>query len=149
MNTLALARRRAVRRRPQQGVALLEAMIAVVILAIGLIGTVGLQARAYAALNDAGLRAEATMAADKLIGTITADAINVGNYALADGATPNSTMQPWVTETLSHIPGARIAVVVTPSNVLLRRAQVDISIRWRHKANQPENRHLITAYIES
>lgn len=147
MKTRTLTRRPGARR--QQGLALLEAMIAVVILAIGLIGTVGLQARAYSALNDAGLRAEATMAADKLIGTITADSANVANYALADGATPNATMAPWVAETQAHIPNAKIVVAVTPSNVLLRRAQVDISISWTHKTGKAPNKHLITAYIES
>ncbi len=147
MNPLAIpgARRPAAARR-QRGVALLEAMIAVIILSIGLIGTVGLQARAYAALNDAGMRAEATMAADKLLGTMTADSANVANYALVDGGTPNSTMAPWVTETQQRIPGARISVTVTPQ---VRRSQVDIVIRWTRKQGGVENRHLITSYIES
>jgi type IV pilus assembly protein PilV len=39
-------------------------MLAIVILGIGLLGTVGLQARAYSALSDAGARAEATLAAE-------------------------------------------------------------------------------------
>ncbi len=133
-------------RRRQHGIALLEAMIAVVILAIGLIGTVGLQARAYAALSDAGLRAEATMAADKLIGTITADSANVANYALAANAAPNATVQPWVNDTLARIPGAIISVTITPQ---VRRSQVDIAILWTHKSGGPQNRHLLTAYIES
>ncbi|MFA9218277.1 MAG: prepilin-type N-terminal cleavage/methylation domain-containing protein [Sphingomonadaceae bacterium] len=134
--------------RRQRGVALLEAMIAVVILGIGLIGTVGLQARAYSALNDAGLRAEATMAADTLIGTMSADSANISNYALADGATPNATLKPWVSETQAHIPNAKITVVVTPAPAL-RRTLVSIAIRWTHRGGGPENRHLITAYIES
>ncbi len=132
--------------RRQQGIALLEAMIAVVILAIGLIGTVGLQARAYAALNDAGMRAEATMAADKLIGTMSADSANVANYALVENATPNTTLKPWVDDTLARIPSAKISVTVTPQ---VRRSQIDIVIRWTHKTSGPENRHLVTAYIES
>ena len=41
--------------RRQQGVALLEVLVSVVILAIGLLGAVGLQARSYSALSDAGL----------------------------------------------------------------------------------------------
>jgi type IV pilus assembly protein PilV len=133
-------------RRRQHGLALLEAMIAVVILAIGLIGTIGLQARAYAALNDAGMRAEATMAADKLLGTISADAGNIGNYGLVDGATPNTTMQPWAAETRVRIPNAKIAVTVVPQ---VRRTQVTINIRWSHKSGGPENRHVIVAYIEA
>ncbi|MBV8123113.1 MAG: prepilin-type N-terminal cleavage/methylation domain-containing protein [Paucibacter sp.] len=139
MNTLAHQRR-------QRGVAMLEAMIAVVILAIGLIGTVGMQARAYAALNDAGLRAEATMAAEKLLGTMNADAANLANYALSETGAPSATIQPWVSETRTHIPGAKLSVVLTPQ---VRRTQVDVSIKWTRRAGDAENRHLVTSYIGS
>jgi type IV pilus assembly protein PilV len=132
--------------RLQRGIALLEAMIAIVILGIGLLGTIGLQARAYSALSDAGLRAEATLAADKLLGTISADSGNVASYALAAGGTPSTAMQPWVTETKAAIPGAIITVVVTPA---VRSNQVDITIRWTRKAGTAENRHLVTAYFGS
>ena len=43
--------------RSQHGIALLEAMIAIVILALGLLGTIGLQARSYSALADSAMRA--------------------------------------------------------------------------------------------
>jgi type II secretory pathway component PulJ len=76
--------------RRQGGIALLEAMLAIVILGIGLLGTVGLQARAYSALSDAGARAEATLAAEKLIGIINADVPNIAQYNLAESGTPNS-----------------------------------------------------------
>jgi type IV pilus assembly protein PilV len=131
-------------KRRQQGIALVEAMVAIVLLAIGLIGTVGMQARAMAALNDAGQRAEATMAAEKLLGVMNADAGNLANYALAMNGTPTPAIQPWVTETRTYIPGAKLSVVVTPET---RRTQVDITIKWTRKAGDPENQHLVTAYI--
>jgi len=130
--------------RRQQGIAMVEAMVAIVLLAIGLVGTVGMQARAVAALNDAGQRAEATMAADKLLGVMNADAGNLANYALALNGTPTSAIQPWVNETRTYIPGAKLSVVVTPQN---RRTQVDITIKWTRRAGDPENQHLVTAYI--
>ena len=132
--------------KASRGIALLEVMIALVILGIGLLGTIGMQARAYSALSDAGLRAEATLACEKLVGTISTDAANVANYALAEGDTPNSTIGPWVRETAAVIPGAIISVVVTPQT---RRSQVDISIRWTRKAGAAEIRQQLTAYIGS
>lgn len=131
-------------RRRQGGIALLEAMLAIVILGIGLLGTVGLQARAYSALSDASMRAEAAMAAEKLIGTMTADLPNVQNYTLAAGAAPAPLMQAWVNETQGYIPGAVLSVGVTP---LARRVQVDITIQWQRKANAEVNRHVVTSYI--
>lgn len=132
--------------RVQRGIALLEVMIALVILGIGLLGAIGMQARAYSVLSDAGLRAEATLACEKLVGTISTDAANVANYALAEGATPNSTIGPWARETGAAIPGAVISVVVTPQT---RRSQVDISIRWTRKAGSAQLRQQLTAYIGS
>ncbi|MYM22506.1 hypothetical protein GTP46_07605 [Duganella sp. FT135W] len=134
------------RRRRQGGIALLEAMLAIVILGIGLLGTVGLQARAYSALSDAGTRAEATLAAEKLIGVINADLPNITQYNLAEGATPNTTLSAWVAETKRNIPGAVLFVQVQ-DQAAQNRYQVDISIRWQRKAKSEPNRHRVTSYI--
>ncbi|TFW29637.1 type IV pilus modification PilV family protein [Duganella callida] len=133
-------------RRRQAGIALLEVMLAVIILGIGLLGTVGLQARAYSALSDAGMRAEATLATEKLIGAINADVANIGQYNLAENGTPNAQLAPWVSETRAAIPGAVVAVQVQDQPAQ-NRYQVDISIRWQRKANTEANRHRVTAYI--
>ena len=130
--------------RRQGGIALLEAMLAIVILGIGLLGTIGLQARAYSALSDAGMRAEATMAGEKLLGVMTADAANLASYNLAENGTPGAAIGPWLAETRAAIPGAVIAVTVTRQTF---QTQVDIAIRWQRKANTDQNRHLVTAYI--
>jgi type IV pilus assembly protein PilV len=130
----------------QSGIALLEVMIAIVILGIGLLGTIGLQARAYSALSDAGMRAEATLASEKLIGTLSADLPNVLGYNLVAGANPNPLLKPWVLETQQNIPGAVISVAVQPQPAA-NRAQVNIVIQWQRKANTELNTHRVTAYV--
>lgn len=132
--------------RRQGGIALLEVMIAVIILGIGLLGTIGLQARAYSALSDAGMRAEATLAAEKLIGTISSDLPNVLQYNLAEGAAPANLLKAWVLETQHNIPGAVLRVQVA-EEALQHRARVVVSVRWRRKANADENTHRVTAYV--
>jgi type IV pilus assembly protein PilV len=132
--------------RRQGGVALLEVMIAIVILGIGLLGTIGLQARAYSALSDAGMRAEATLAAEKLIGTISADIPNVLAYNLPAGSKPSDLLEPWVTETQTNIPGAALSVNVV-SQPAANRAQVNIVIQWQRKAGADPNTHRVTAYV--
>ena len=128
----------------QSGIALLEAMIAIVILGIGLLGMIGQQARAYAALSDASMRAEATMAAEKLLGTMNTDIANLASYNLAEGATPNSFLAPWAQETRRAIPGARLSVRVVDQT---QQSQVNIGISWQRKAAGEQNRHVVTAYI--
>ncbi|MGB9991832.1 prepilin-type N-terminal cleavage/methylation domain-containing protein [Massilia sp. SM-13] len=131
--------------KKQGGVALLEVLIAIIILGIGLLGTIGLQARAYSALSDAGQRAEATIAADKLIGVMSNDVANLANYQVALDAQPPEELEPWMAETKSAIPSARVRVAVVQEDPL--RSRVDIEISWKRKANEAENRHRLTSYI--
>ncbi|MES2263365.1 MAG: prepilin-type N-terminal cleavage/methylation domain-containing protein [Pseudomonadota bacterium] len=130
--------------RRERGIALLEALIAIVILAIGLLGTVGLQARSYSSLSDASMRAEATIAAEKLLGIMSNDVANISAYAVAEDGAVNSTLTPWVSETLTLIPTAKISVTLVPD---VRRTRVDIRIRWTRKAGGQESIHLLTSYI--
>lgn len=130
--------------RRQRGVALLESMLAIVILGIGLMGTVGLQARAYSALSEASARAEATMAAEKLLGLMNADTGNLAAYALAENGVPQAALAPWVAETRNYVPNALISVVVAQQT---RRAQVDISIKWTRTTGGAQNQHQLTSYI--
>ena len=125
---------------------LIEALLAVVLLAIGLLGTIGLQARSYSALSDAGMRAEATIAADKLLGFMATDQANLEDYEVAVGATPTGPVAGWHAETTARIPGARIAVDVEPV-AGTTRSRVDITIKWQRKAGEQDNTHRITSYI--
>lgn len=135
-------------RRPfpcqQRGIALIESLIAVLLLAIGLLGAIGMQARASSALADAGMRAEATLAADRLVGTMALDLPNLNAYALAAGATPSATLLPWYNETTGHIQHAAITIGVTAQADSTR---VDIAIAWTRKTGAAQNSHRIVAYL--
>ena len=133
--------------RRQQGVALLEALIAALLLAIGLLGTIGLQARAYSALSDAGMRSEATIAAERLIGVMTTDTGNLGDYQLAAGGQPGARLLAWYTATRKSIPGATVTVTVTAGANATAPSEVSITIGWQRKADAPANRHAVRAWI--
>jgi type IV pilus assembly protein PilV len=137
-----------IQRRQQGGIALLEALLAILILAIGLLGTIGMQARAYSALSDASMRAEATIATEQLLGVMASDQANLASYALASGAVPGAVLAPWYAATSASIPGALIDVTITPT-AGTARSEVDIRIRWTRKAGGTENVHNVTAYIST
>jgi len=124
--------------------ALIEAIVAVVLLAIGLLGAIGMQARSTSALADAGMRAEATIAADKLLGMMAVDLPNVGAYALAAGATPTTRLRPWYDETRSLIPNAQIVVDVATAT---GRTRVAITISWTRKTGAEQNAHRVVSYL--
>ena len=132
--------------RRQRGIALIEALVAVVLLGVGLLGVIGLQARSYSALSDTGMRAEATIAADKLLGIMAADQANLAAYQLAAGATPGSRIRPWYDETRAHIPGAGVKIAVAPVSGT-GCTQVTVTISWARKANTAANQHSIVSYI--
>lgn len=138
--------RRALPARAQRGIALLEALLAIVILGIGLLGTIGLQARAYSALADAGLRAEAAMATSKLLGVMSTDLNNLTLYRVAASGTPSTRLAPWYAETRRLIPGATIVVSVSTASATAP-ASANVEISWRRKAGTPFNTHRITSYF--
>ena len=132
--------------RRQAGVSLIEALLAAVLLAIGLLGTIGLQARAYSALSDAGLRAEATIAAEELLGVMSTDSAHLDDYALAAGDEPGERLEAWYDKTLARIPGAAITVSVDEGTAP-EPSEVAIAISWQRKADAPRNRHEVRAFI--
>ena len=137
-------------KRRQQGIALLEALLAILILAIGLLGAIGLQARAYSALSEAEMRAEASIATEKLLGVMSIDQglaqANLIAYALVSGGTPGTRLAAWYAETRSRIPGAHIVISITPV-AGTNSSQVDMTIGWTRKAGGPVNLHKLTSYI--
>lgn len=130
----------------QRGVALLEALIATILLAIGLIGAIGMQARAYAALSDAGLRAEATMASEKLLATMTVDQANLAAYAYGGTGAASAQLAPWLAQTQAAIPNATVTVAVA-GVAGTTRSRVDVAINWQRKQNAMASRHVVTSYI--
>ncbi|MES2318635.1 MAG: hypothetical protein V4631_14225 [Pseudomonadota bacterium] len=142
--------------RKQSGIALLEAMLAVVLLGIGLIGAIGIQARAYTALSEATMRSEATLASESLVGIMANDQSNAANYVKAGAAIPPA-LAAWHADTLKVIPNADITVAVTttttPSTaqgavgIFNNRHRVDITISWVRKAGDQASKHMLVAYL--
>lgn len=140
------ARARAVRARAQRGIAMIEALIAVLILSIGLIGTLGLQFNSQKALNEAGMRAEATIAANELIGVMNTDLDNLDAYALEEDGEPGEELEAWHAAVLANLPNASVTVTVTPQADTERTA-VAIDISWKREADGETNHHRILTYL--
>jgi type IV pilus assembly protein PilV len=134
--------------RAQRGIALIEVLVATVLLAIGVLGALGLQVRSQSALADAGMRAEAVIAANKLLGVMALDQANLAAYVIAPGGTPTDRLAPWYNETVSrdHIPGARVTVAVTP-DAANNRTGVTVTIAWTRKSGAAANSHAVSAWL--
>jgi type IV pilus assembly protein PilV len=84
-------------RTEQTGAYLLEALIGILIFALGVLGIVGLQAASLRTTTDSSVRAEAVFAASQLVGQMWADQyVNiVGNYS---SATLGASYVSWAAE---------------------------------------------------
>lgn len=68
----------------QTGVALLEALIAVLVFSLGILALVGLQANAMRITTDAKMRIDASNVANQRVGEMWADASNLAGHAAVD-----------------------------------------------------------------
>lgn len=137
--------------RPRQGgVALIEVMIAVVILAIGVLGAVGLQAKSLAALSNAGARVDATLAAEKVIGLMTTDQANLASYVWdSTAAGAPAVLGTWMAETQAALPNATAVITVTPIAGSTANL-VSVTITWQRRTGangDAVNTHTIVATV--
>ncbi|WP_369630670.1 MULTISPECIES: hypothetical protein [unclassified Variovorax] len=152
---------RAIRRRPsaQRGVMLIEALVAIAIFSLAILGILGLQATAIRAVSDADYRAKASFFANQIVGRMWVDRFNVPTYALNASATAcdpgdNTAANPLVTSWLSELsnttnqgalPGAsglQQQIVVGPNNV------VTVTLCWQSPQDELTHNFTLTTQIQ-
>lgn len=134
-------------RSSQHGVALLEVLIAILVMAVGIIGAIGLQAKATAAMSDAGARAEAVIASERLIGLMWNDQQNLTSYAWSGTGTVPPALSNWLTATQESLPNATVNITITPQAAGSTANQVAITISWQRRSTDPISNHTLTATL--
>lgn len=109
------------RRRGAAGFAMFEALIALLICSMGVLGVVGLQGAMTRAQTSATFRAEASFLAQQLLGEMWTDRLNLAQYNTASCGT---ACADWSARVAARLP--RGESTVTVSNV----GVVAIEIRW-------------------
>ena len=99
-----------------------------------------------AALSEAAMRAEATIAANELIGVMSTDLDHLDDYALGASGAPGERLAAWHGALAGHLPNAAVEVSVTPAADTERTAVV-IVIRWRRGEQAQQNEHRIVTYL--
>ena len=128
------ARRASARAATQRGSFLLEALISVLIDAFGVLGLIGLQARAIQNVDDAQYRGEAAYLANALIGQMwVADQKTlVANFASASGGASYTEFKKWVGQ---RLPGASAAgndpIVTVAAGATATSSDVQITVFWQ------------------
>jgi len=142
----------------QQGVMLLEALIAILIFSIGILAIVGMQATAMRTVTESRSRAEAALYANQLLGQIWTDAINAPQYAYPGSGAVPARLLDWhnavtgVTDPRRGLPGAAVVKpVVTVTSPSAQGATVQIQVFWRNPEETsqglPPHNYTVTASV--
>jgi type IV pilus assembly protein PilV len=118
----------------QQGAMLLEAMIGILIFSMGILGIVGMQARAITFVSDAMYRSQASFLANEIIGQIWVNrgvaGNNVGNFAFPGGNAQQ--LATWIAKVNAELPGT----AANPPTIAVIPATntVTVQINWQPRA---------------
>ena len=127
----------------QGGVALLEALIAILLISFGILGIIGLQANSIAFTTDARYRVDAGALADRLVAEMWVNPANIAGYTWAGAGAPPAAVATWVADVQNALPGATALpplIDVGADNV------VTITVRWQLPNGSPHN-HMVIAHI--
>lgn len=113
----------------QKGVALLEALIAVLLFSFGVLALVGLQASTMRITTDAKMRVDASYLANQKIGEMWADLNNLSAHA-AEGAD------------LPQLPEGKMTTVVNND-------QVTVTVTWKTPGSSTVNSFISIARINN
>jgi len=127
-------------RRPR-GVGLLDAMIALAILAFGLLGMTRLQTNLVRQSTDSQTRLTAVQLGDELLSTVLVDAGNAACYTIpaagvCASATAASAATLWYADVQTSLPGYSSATSVLAGD------QLTVTIQWTDRTDGNETRTL-------
>jgi len=131
---------------------LLEALIAILIFSMGILALMGMQATAIKTVSESKYRSDASFLANRILGQIWADRVNLASYACnpcTTTGTGNVDTRAWATEIQSgalQLPGVTDAAN-QPTITLGANNQVQVQVFWRAPNATAQRNHLVIAYI--
>ncbi len=111
----------------QDGFALMEALVAMLVFALGILGMVGLQASMTREQTAAKLRSDAAYLANELVGTMWGDIPNLGQYTSAN-CNGYARCRDWLNKVAATMPGGSATLPVV--NPAANNGDVAITVIW-------------------
>lgn len=147
-----IARRRSCgsrRLNAQAGVMLLEALLALLIFSIGILGLVALQARAIALSQDAQHRAQASFLGNQALAIAWSRPPNILEDTLVSS---DPEYAQWVSQVQAALPGAtgsNVPTIAVGATTTGGGAPVTVTIRWKLPSSTETHRFVTRAVIGS
>ena len=141
----------------EHGIALIEALVALLVFSMGILAIIGMQATSVRASTDAKYRANATVLADQILGQMWADQgvaqTNLANYVsgaanctlVAPAA--NANLNAWLNTVASTLPGAEPGRQRVQYDAATK--QVTVTICWTTPSSIPGDPPTVHNHIVS
>ena len=144
---------RRTRRSPQQGSLLLEGLIAILIVALGVLGTVGLYARSIQNVDDAKLRGEAALLINTLVGQMwVSDSHFTALKANFDDSVGGPGYIEFAAMVSQRMPNSVPPLITVTAGPTTTSSEVLITVQWRHPqdlAGSPRRQYIVNATVGS
>ena len=123
------------RRRPGQrarGFVLIEALVAIVLFMVGVLGILGLQAGMSRAQTESQFRSEAAYLTQELLGLMWADTpkLAAGGFTMSGRACEAAACVRWLKKTQTTLPDGGATIAVTAIADGSTGSDVDITVTW-------------------
>lgn len=125
----------------QSGSVMLEALISILIFALGVLALFGMQSVALKNMSQSNYRATAIYMANQLIGSAQGDINNLASYQYTHGVT-NTKVDPWLAEVTAALPGADATVAVDNANSTLT-----VTVSWQAPGDTASHQHTVSSYV--
>jgi len=136
-------------RTAQNGIVLLEALIAILIFAFGVLALVGLQASSINNVLDAKYRADASFVANEIIGKmwLKRTTLNTFECAPCTATNGNADTKAWVAQMAASgnfpLPAARASIIRDPGAGNPMR----VVVQWTPPQTQVQHSHVAITYV--
>jgi len=139
-------RSRPARRASQAGFMLIEALIAILIFSIGILGIVGLQATAVQQSSDARYRAQAAELAQQLLGQMwtsnrTATSLQTNYNCTPPCSSAGAGYTSWYGQVTAALPGVASDSSLMPYVSVDSSGVVNVTIYWRQPSDDSASKH--------
>lgn len=152
------------RHHPQSGFLLIEALVAIAIFAIGILGLMAMQGMVVRETADAQYRIEASAFVDQIIAEMRAACgapVSTGTGIeqscqtfLPPGAATNPFASPggarylaWRSQVITTATGGLPGASAVPPTIVFNGNQVTVSVFWRQPGETQSHQHVVTTQI--
>ena len=130
--------------KKSRGISLIEVLVAMTLFSFGILGLLGMHARAIGNFSDVKNRTDAALLTDSLINDIWVNRSNMASYAYAGSGTA-PILQNWLSQVNATLPNSNATVTVAGSTV-------QVTITWQPPdavASGQTHRHTEIATIQN